>query len=208
MTQFEHLVHEYKALVPFRIRYKDEAWEMQLLNLFVFWFCPGFLNHYTTVIGSTIYFPSRYYVETHPQSAMRTLAHEVVHLLDSERLSLPLFMGGYLFPQVLALGVFLFPFIGIWALGFLLFLLPIPAPFRFYAESRAYAMDVLTAQPAYRESMKQAAVSHFSDWNYYKMFPFEDQVKESIDKWVVEAEAGRDPVLLKVLLVYELVAEA
>lgn len=207
MNQFEKLAEELQGVVPFRIRYKDESWEMQLLNLVAMWFCPTFLTQFTTVIGSTIYFPSRTYVEMYPDSAMRTLAHEAVHLLDSEQVSLPVFMFTYLFPQVLVSGVLLFPIIGWWALGFLIFALPIPAPFRFYYESRAYAMDVLTSAPEHRAFTFAHALQFFDDWNYYKMYPFRDQVKDSIRSWIKKAERGEDKNLLKVLLVYELVVE-
>lgn len=207
MDRFEKLAEELQQIAPFKIRYKDESWEMQLLNVLVLWFCPNFLTQFTTVIGNTIYFPSRSYIRWNPDGAMRTLAHEFVHILDMDRLSPGVFMMGYLFPQILALGVFTFPFTGYWALLFLLFLFPIPAPFRFYAEARGYAMDVLTAGYGQKERIMDHAVAHFTGWNYYKMFPFEDVVRSTIDDWVVKAERGEDKDLMKVLLVYELVAE-
>ena len=180
---------------------------MQVLNLFVLWFCPGFLTQFTTVIGSTVYLPSREYVARYPRSAMRTLAHEAVHLRDAQRWSSPLFMAAYLLPQGLAAGVFLFPLLGPWALLFLLFLLPIPSPGRFYLESRAYAMDYLTAEPGRAEATLDWAVSHFSGWNYYRMFPFPGLVREAIRGHARRAEQGQDKDLMQILLVYELVAE-
>ena len=208
MDRFDHLVEELQEIVPFQIKYKDESWEMQVLNLFVIWFCPNFLTQFTTVIGSTIYFPSRHYVQIHSDGAMRTLAHEVIHILDMDKWSAGLFMGSYLFPQILALGIFTFPFFGFWSLAFLVFLLPIPAPFRYYFEARGYAMDVLTAHPSRRTEMLERALDHFTSWNYYKMFPFEDQVRDTIKHHVHNAESGEDKELMKVLLVYELVAES
>lgn len=207
MDRFEHLAKELHTVVPFNIKYKDESWEMQVLNLFVIWFCPNFLTQFTTVIGNTIYFPSRAYVRWNPDGAMRTLAHEVVHILDMDKWTPGFFMGAYLFPQILALGVFTFPFFGLWSLLFLIFLLPIPAPFRYYFEARGYAMDVLTAHPGHRAEMVERSLDHFTGWNYYKMYPFEEQVREAIKGYVVRAEAGEDKDLMKVLLVYELVAE-
>ena len=208
MDRFDHLVEELQEVVPFRIRYKDEAWEMQLLSILVIWFCPNFLTQFTTVIGSTIYFPSRSYVRLNPDSAMRTLAHEVVHILDMDKWSAGIFMGSYLFPQILAFGVFTFPFFGFWSLLFLVFLLPIPAPFRYHFEARGYAMDVLTAHPSRRAEILERSLDHFTGWNYYKMFPFEEVVRDTIRSYVVKAEAGEDKDLMKVLLVYELVAES
>lgn len=207
MTRFDYFVSELQQLVPFRIRYKDESWEMQLLNLVALWFCPDFMTRYTTVIGSTIYLPSREYVEVHGDSVLRTLAHEVVHMLDAERWSEPGFMFLYLTPQIFALGILLFPFFGFWALLFLLFLLPIPSPFRFYFESRGYAMDVLTAEEVFKERTLQRCVEHFQSWDYYMMFPFPQVVERTIRYWVNRAERGHDKTLLKVLLVYEVVNE-
>lgn len=208
MSSFDYLSAELKALTPFRVRYKDEAWEMQVLNLFVMWFCPGFMSRFTTVIGSTIYFPNRAYVEQHPRAAARTLAHEAVHLLDAERIGFFLFALSYLFPQILVLGVFSFPWIGPWALLFLLFALPIPAPFRAYIESRAYAMDYLTTGPALREAALVGITSHFSSWSYYRMAPFPEAVSEQITTWANAAETGQEKTLLKVLLVYEMAVES
>lgn len=208
MTSFEHLNQEMLQLAPFRIRYKNESWEMQLLGAFSYPFCPNFLTHYTTVIGSTIYFPSREYLIQHADRASRVLAHEMVHILDAERISEPIFMSSYIFPQILALGIFSFPFLGWWALLFLLFLLPWPAPFRFYFESRAFAMDVLTAPPSERERIIDWAVAQFSDWGYYKMFPFEKTAHWMINYWVKRAESGKDKALLKILLIYEMALES
>ena len=110
--------------------------------------------------------------------------------------------------QILAIGVLSFPITGIWALLFLLFLLPIPAPLRFYFESRAYAIDVLTARYRERELVLDKSVEHFGSWDYYLMFPFKDMARNTINYWVEKAEKGEDKILLKVLLLYEMVADS
>ncbi|MEZ4775348.1 MAG: hypothetical protein R3D00_19345 [Bacteroidia bacterium] len=207
MDRFEKFAEELKQIAPFNIRYKDESWEMQVLNLFAMPFCPEFLSRFTTVVGNNIYFPNRSFIRMNPDAAMRTLAHEAVHILDMDRWTPGFFAGAYLFPQILALGVFLFPFLGIWALLFLLFLLPIPAPFRTYFEVRGYAMDVLTVAPHQRKAVLDQAVAQFTGWNYYKMFPFESSVRAQITEWVNKAEKGEAKDLMKILLIYELVVE-
>lgn len=208
MERFEQLEQELQKFVPFRIRYKDEQWEMQLLNLLVFWFNPSFLTSFTTVIGSTIYFPTRSYVTQRPEDAMRTLAHEVVHLLDMERIGFFPFMVAYGFPQILALGVLSFPWLGWWACLFLIFALPWPAPFRARFEARAYALDLLTCPPTYRLRMKTHVEELFAGWSYYRMYPFKDQVYPMVKAYVDKVENAQEPTLLKVLLVYEMVAES
>jgi hypothetical protein len=203
MERFERLSEAFQSLVPFRIRYKDESWEMQLLQALIGWFCPGFLTHYTTVIGSTIYFPDREYIRQNPESAMLTLSHEVVHLLDADRISWPLFGLAYLFPQVLALGALLFPWLGPWSLFFLFFLLPIPSPLRAHFELRAYAIDLLNTDPERREEVLGFICEQFSGWNYYRMYPYPDLVKEQLQYWVYQIESGQEKDIMKVLLVYE-----
>ena len=207
MSRLDHLIEELQFVIPFRIRFKDESWEMRLLNIFVFWFCPDFMTHYTTVIGSTIYFPNRSYLEMREERAMQTLAHEVVHMLDAERWSTPLFMAGYLFPQILTLGVFTFPLFGWWSLLFLVFLVPFPAPFRAYFESRAYAMDVLTYPQSQRLMAMRNFAQIFPSWNYYKMLPDAESAESLIWSWVEKAESGEDEMLMRVLLVYEMVQD-
>ncbi|MEL7064628.1 MAG: hypothetical protein AAFP00_12885 [Bacteroidota bacterium] len=207
MTQFEQLCDELQQVVPFQIKFKDESWEMQVLNVFIVWFNPHFMTSFTTVIGNTIYFPTQSYIAHNPQSAMRTLAHETVHLLDAEEHGYVRFSLSYLFPQILASGVLLFPFIGLYSLLFLLFLLPIPAPLRAKYEARAYAIDVLTSLPSQRSDAIERIVDLFEGWDYYRMFPFREQTEEQLMHWVQEAEAGRDPSLMRVLLVYEMVAD-
>ena len=208
MNRFELLYQELNKLHPVKIRFKDESPFMQVLNLFVMGFCPTFLSEYTTVIGNMIYFPNRHYIDAKPESAMRTLAHEMVHVMDMSKWSPVLFNLSYLFPQILAVGVFSFPWLGWWALLFLLFLLPIPAPFRAYFEARAYAIDVLTSNPEYTKETLYHSASHFSSWNYYKMYPYPEEAREKITHWVKEAESGTDDILLKILLNYEMISEA
>ena len=203
METFERLAEELGKHVPFRIRFKDESTEMEVLDAFVGWYCPDFMTNYTTVIGSTVYFPNRYEFSSQPYAATRSLAHEAVHMLDAHRYSNILFSIGYLFPQLLVFGVLLFPFIGLHALWFLLFALPLPSPIRFYFESRAYAIDVLTAEPEDQATTFEWAIKHFESWNYYKMWPFKDSAEKAIRYWITQAEKGKDPVLIQVLLMYE-----
>ena len=166
------------------------------------------MENYTTVVGKRIYFPSNEYIQENEETAMRTLAHEVVHLLDQKRFSPIVFMLAYLFPQSLILGVFLFPWIGWWALAFLLFLAPIPSPTRFYFESRAYAMNLMTAQPYRRSSLLKFSIGQFASWDYYKMYPFPKLARKAILNWYKKGDKGYDRTLTKVLLIYEMVHES
>ena len=208
ISKFDLLVKEYQKLLPFEIHYKEDSRIMRLVSVVLTWFCPTFMTHFTSVVGNRIYFPSRKFVERDEMSAMRTLAHELVHLLDQKRVSKPVFMLSYLSPHSLALGVFSFPWLGWWALLFLLFLAPIPSWPRFYFESRGYAMNVLTAHSSRKEIVLESAIQQFLGWNYYKMYPFGNLVYKRILRWVDKGETGKDKILMKVLLIYEMVHES
>ncbi|MCI4669141.1 MAG: hypothetical protein MRZ79_13480 [Bacteroidia bacterium] len=206
---FDYLVEELEKVAPFKIKFKDESWEMHLLNVLVFWFNPGFLTQYTTVIGKTIYFPDKNYIRYNETSAMKTLVHEMVHILDARNQGVGFFALGYLFPQILTLGVFAFPFLGWWSLLFLIFALPIPAPFRAESEARAYALDVLLAHPYDHEDILNRIANLFTSWDYYRMSNSPKWVVERIRYWMDATESGAASAkaMTTVLLIYEMVAE-
>jgi hypothetical protein len=183
MYNFDEFVNRLCGVIPLKIKYKDESWEMKVLNYFVKWFNPTFMTNFTTVIGYTVYFTSRTYIKSYPRQAAQTLAHEAVHLLDTQRLGFPIFAFAYLFPQILAVFALLFP-INIYFLLFLLFILPFPAPFRAYLEARAYAIDILSGRRKVDE-----VLFYFTNWDYYKMYPFDNQSKSLIKFWVENPDA-------------------
>lgn len=94
----------------FKIAYKDELLWMRLLGFLVAPFNSKFMTTYTTTFGRTVYVPSRAYYESNPTVSFTVLAHEFVHLLDTQKSPL-WFPVSYLLPQLLApfvLGVFMF----------------------------------------------------------------------------------------------------
>ncbi|MEO0897013.1 MAG: hypothetical protein AAFY71_11480 [Bacteroidota bacterium] len=180
---------------------------MQFIQVLIYWFNPRFLSDYTTVIGHTIYFTNREYVIHHERQAMKSLAHEMVHILDAQKSGWFRFALSYLFPQILAIGVLSFPWLGWWALGFLLFLPPWKAPYRSEYEARAYAIDIINTPFALREEAIVRICSMFGEWGYYRMNQDREEVRLNLDYWVNEAESGHDPELSRVLLIYEMVVE-
>lgn len=170
MSDLQHFISLLQREVPLKIKYKDESWEMYLLHFLVKWFNPNFMTDYTTVIGYTVYFTSKEFVEQYPRQAMQILAHEAVHLLDTKRLTFTLFALAYLFPQVLVVLAFLFP-LSAYYLFFLLFALPLPAPFRAYFEAKAYSLDIILGKRSVEDT-----VQYFTTWDYYKMFPFKEKI--------------------------------
>src|SRR5271169_3622060 len=98
---FQELVTASKKYFPkLQIKYKDESWGMRLISKLLI-FNHGFMTHYTTTVGDTIYFPSERFVKCHPISSSVVLLHELVHLHDQKRIGKIPFALTYLFPQIL-----------------------------------------------------------------------------------------------------------
>jgi hypothetical protein len=85
----------------FSLRFKDESSLMKALGFLVSPFNPKFQDM-TTVLGQTVYFPSRIGYESDPTRSFVTLFHESVHMWDGEN-NPAWFRVSYLFPQILAL---------------------------------------------------------------------------------------------------------
>lgn len=84
-----------------KIKFKDESLLMRAIAMAIGPFNPQFATSFITTIGSTIYFPSKVAYEANPSGSTQTIAHEFVHIWDSQQD--PLFKLKYLFPQSLAL---------------------------------------------------------------------------------------------------------
>jgi len=92
--------HLQTAYPNFRVCFKDQSWAQKLLG-FLMIFNPGYMTEFITTIGSTVYFPTQAFYEASPEDSVVILAHESVHIYDSQRTLW--FKLSYLFPQVLAL---------------------------------------------------------------------------------------------------------
>jgi hypothetical protein len=112
----------------------------------------------------------------------------MIHILDRKRLNL-LYSFAYLFPQILAVFSFLsflafFNLNWLFCLLFLVFLAPIPAPWRAWGEIRGYSMSMYFKGTHYEknnikweyEEYAKWATSLFCNSSYYFMFPFRKYV--------------------------------
>lgn len=153
-----------------QIKYKNESAFMKFLGALMF-FNRYFMRQYTTVIGQTVYFPYRSWLEKNYYSAGKIVAHEFVHMHEVNPIL-------YLFPQIL--GIFslvsLLAFVNLWfltALSFLLFLIPWPAYWRTRYELNGYAMNLFILGlhlPQYDYRKDAGAIAEqFVDSNYYYM---------------------------------------
>ena len=180
MTAFEKVSELGKEKFGLQVKFKDESLFMKILGLILF-FNPRFMTHYTTTIGSTVYFANRKWLEENQDSAAHVLAHELVHIGDAEEAGSLIFSYGYLFPQSFAV-LSLFSIISSpWWLLSLLFLLPLPAPMRTYFEFRGYAMTDATY---YKSSGQFTDIEwmsgQFTSGSYFFMWPFKGDVQSKI----------------------------
>jgi hypothetical protein len=179
--QWDRVVAAVAADVPgFEVGHKDESGFQRFLGRISFW--NDYMSFNTTMYP-VVWFPDAAYVEEH--LPVRTLQHEWVHLKDAAtffgwlpflpaRVNAVLFNLAYLMPQPLALLALL----AFWwppALAFLLLVAPVPAPFRMWAELRAYRRS-LELNPGGLEGY----VAYFLGPDYYFMWPFAAWVRRKL----------------------------
>lgn len=175
--------------VDIKFKDVDESVVNRLLSVIPTW------RRMNTTLFSTIWLARRDMYNEHPDDTYRTLQHEWVHVRDSDTLmglspswlkyvNRILWYSLYLMPQLLS-PVFLVVAImslihGItWLAGTAVVLTlvtaaPIPAPFRAWAELRAYRRD--------REFGRDIdeLVRKFTSPTYYYMWPFKKYVRRSL----------------------------
>jgi len=184
-----------------RIIFKSQSLLMRILSKILFWLPKDqFMNGYTTTLGRTIYLSDHYAGMSEPSAGeTATLVHELVHVEQFERLGRVPMSLAYLFPQCLAL-LSLFSLLAIggnlWfllCLLFLLFLAPLPAPWRMVYEVDAYCtgyaaffwvhgkeVPLMDKQEIQRRL--GGYLSQFTGWSYYKMWPFEEDLAKRFDR--------------------------
>jgi len=165
----------------FEIVSKTTSFLMKVLSVILF-FNKSFMTSYISVIYPRMYVPKLPWKENDHYSAILVLAHEWVHLSDRKRFGL-LFDIGYLFPQCLAFLSLLAPFLSVWWLLCLLFLLPIPSPTRAWLEFRGYSMTMackwwLTGNEINYYWIERQFVGQW----YYFMWPFKGIVRKMFEK--------------------------
>ncbi len=190
-----------KVIPKFEIRFKDESKLQKFLGLLVWLFNREYMTRYTTTLYPVVWFPSRAFYESRPKVSFTILAHELVHLLDTQKHPF-WFRVSYLFPQVLALPAFLAIIptaivAGLWALlplGIALVLLaPWPAPWRSFWEYRGYGMNLAVFQwssSVAMEEMRDAIAGHFVTAGYYFMCWSRQTATAKLTEYVTAAREG------------------
>lgn len=175
---FSDMVTKAQTYFPsLQVKYKDQSTFMQLLGKLLF-FNPNFMTQYVTTIGHTMYFPSQAYVQNSPEDAKTVFIHECTHMYDENRIGGVWYTLSYLFPLLLAPVVLLLILLlggKFLALLGLLFLAPLPAPWRAHWERRAYFVQMYVGYALFSQDPAVAGTlynSWFKDGSYYWMWPF------------------------------------
>lgn len=177
-----------------KVAFKDESKLMKCIAKLLF-FRPDFLTETVTTWGDTLYYPSRQWLAQNPEQGWRELAHGLIHISDIRRVSLPLYVLSYLFPQSLSLLALGFAYNPCFLLS-LVFLLPWPAPFRKHWEMRATAMSMATEVWGGKEPSVTVAVSRFSGRHYYWCWPFPSSLRSELAQWLGRVHAKKLGLLL------------
>ena len=204
MNEFNNFYDKLKKHIPsLQIKFKDESWLMKLISNILF-FNKDFKTNFITTIGSTVYFPSRQYLEDRKSfNSIVIMAHEFVHASDSNKMGSLIFSFFYLFPQSLSIfSLLLLPFC--WYLSIILFLfllLPMPAFWRKKFELRGYKMSLFAMNELYKKNnldenerklkLEQSVDilnKNFITSAYYFMWPF--GVKKELSETVYRILSG------------------
>lgn len=196
----------------FKIAFKTESSLTKTINLIVCIFNKNFMTNFITTVGSTVYFPSPAHIDESEYRSIATLAHEYVHVVDSKRASVLIFGLLYLMPLplffiLMALGFLWWPLF----LISLVFLLPLPAPYRTWAEMRGYTMTLFVMNEIYKErgmtqenrkvqlyEVSSRINENFTGFNYYLMWPFGKQaeLEEKSDK-IISGDILKEDAMYK-----------
>jgi hypothetical protein len=183
----ERFVENIQSVAPgYKVVKKEDSRLMKFLAIILF-FTKDFMTRFTTTVGNTVYMPEQHLAAG--TGNLSTLAHEAQHIWDHQRWYGHVFYAvGYVLPQALAAGALL-SLLAIWysnwwllCLLCLLFLAPIPAPFRAMTEKRGYLMSLAVAWWMYgNDDIKEQGwpIDSFAGPSYYYMWPF----RKSLAKW-------------------------
>jgi hypothetical protein len=167
---------------------KKDSKLMKIVGLFSRLFNPNF-DSYITTVGSNIYL-SESFPKFPPLVMIEILHHENKHVNSGKKLSFLLFGFCYLFPQILFLLLPIMWAIFGWLAGILclLFLAPIPAPFRYKFELEAYEVYYLFGKYVYKlndkdlQSVIQDIVNQLTQKWYYWCWPFPKSIEKDLQK--------------------------
>jgi len=176
-----------------KIKNKNGSKILRLIRPILELFNKNYWKGYITTLLSTIWIPDKWSETTDVKTQLEIVTHEVIHMKRSKQLSFFVYAILYLFPQILVL-LSLFAFLAIpfgtswlFCLLFLIFLAPIPAPFRYLIELEAYRTRLIiykyawNATPEKIEFAKDDIINNLSKGDYYFAWPFPKAIKKHLN---------------------------
>ncbi len=167
-----------------QIKRKGTSWFQKFLGFFAKPFNPTYMTNYITTMQGTIWVPDTYLETTDKKGILETVSHETVHIRDDSKDFL--FSIKFACPQILFIPALIALIIVKWWLLpiALLFLLPIPAYWRYNYEIRAYRMSLLFGKYVYGFNTQQLeltanwVVEQLSKRWYYWTWPFPSSIRK------------------------------
>lgn len=203
------LVEEYitffreRTGIEMRLVDKTNSKLMKLIGWLIKSFQPNFMERYITTLGDTVYIPQKTLSSYGELNLLEIIMHESVHVRDANNIGKFKFGFLYLFPQslvFLVLGALSGFLLGPLALVFLIFLfslLPIPAPWRYKFELKAYRTSLMFATrvhnsgPEHVQAIKNWIIEQLSGKPYYFCWS-QKMIVADLEK---ELNATNDPEL-------------
>jgi len=158
---------------------------LKIITPIVMLFNKKFNTGFITILFGKMWMPYGFEDGATDERWLSILIHETFHEMDRKKFTTPLFTLMYLFPQwlgllsFLSLGAIWGGGMWLWWLACLIFLAPIPAPFRMWFELRAYRTNLLFGKKIYNYDKanleiqkKWYAHNAFLGPNYYFCWPF------------------------------------
>jgi hypothetical protein len=197
----------------YNIKYKDQSKLMRFIGLLMF-FNKTFMTAFATTINQTTYLPTNTYLADKDYESIVLLGHEYVHAYDAKYYGSFLYSLAYLFPTWLCLlSLPLYFVMGFWSLLFLVFLAPIPAIGRTWAEFRGYEMTLFLCHEILKEKKdvdieytmnkiaRQIQDDYFHTAAYYFMWPFNmDKKFDDVVKKVVSGDILKEDKVFQEVL--------
>lgn len=176
-----------------KIYYKNSSLLMKLIyHVSFMWIWNRRFFDFHTTIGSNIYLVDDVIEMGYWKSIYGTVRHELIHVLQRARWWL-LYDLSYLFPQILA-PVAIFAIWGpLWLLFFLVFLAPLPAPWRMKWEMEGYTATLLTYFEIHGDlpdEFVDRKARNFYTAAYYFMWPFKKDVLRRLKRIATKIRAG------------------
>ena len=183
---------EKKYNVKIKVLPKSQSKLLKILRPIIEIFNKNYWNGYITTLGNTIWVPENW-LSNAPErilSQLEVITHEAMHIKQAKEQTVLVHSVLYLFPQILAIFSLLsflaipFGLNWLWCLLFLLFLAPIPAPFRYKKELEGYRTKILFFKYVYKSDLGWATnviAEELAGPSYYFTWPNKKKIIEDLN---------------------------